>query len=172
MCLDFFLGCCSSGHRCSHNVSYLDVCLYYVTIQNLVYGCGRPLLKAGTNHRHTVANMCSNPLICPSSFLQAYNAIPFKWLKLFNRCTYSSAGHVANTVCLSKHHNYCLQSQNRDCKDRPSECQLITDDPTNEALTLQLLSMHILYPGANEPTLRVLHFFFWQCICQKNNIYT
>ena len=53
----------------------------------------RPLLNAATHHGYTVINMCSNSSICPSSFPQAYNVTPFKWLKSFNWSTYSSAGH-------------------------------------------------------------------------------
>ena len=36
--------------------------------------------------------------------------------------------NVANTVHLSKHHSYCLQSQNRGHKDRPPEHHLIAND--------------------------------------------
>ena len=39
MCPDFFPGCCSGGHSCSHSASILT-CLYYAVVQNLVYGCG------------------------------------------------------------------------------------------------------------------------------------
>ena len=53
----------------------------------------RPLLKAATHHRYTVPNNCSNPPICPSRFPQAYNATPFKWLRLFNMSTFSSVWH-------------------------------------------------------------------------------
>ena len=52
----------------------------------------RPPLKTVTYHKNIVPNMCSNSSICASSFLQAYNATPFKWLKLFNSSIYSSAG--------------------------------------------------------------------------------
>ena len=46
----------------------------------------RSLLKAATQHRHIVPNMCSNPSICSSNFPQAYNATSFKWLNCDNRC--------------------------------------------------------------------------------------
>ena len=56
---------------------------------------GLQVWDCSTDHcwqqRHTT-NMCCNPSICPASFPQAYNVIPFKWFKLFNRSTYSSAG--------------------------------------------------------------------------------
>ena len=71
----------------------LDVRLYYAADQDLVSGVGTfhiPLLKAATYHRYIMPNMCRNPSICPSSFPQVYNATPFKWLKLFNRSTFSS----------------------------------------------------------------------------------
>ena len=45
---------------------------------------GWPPLLA-THYRYIVPNICSNPSICPYSFLQAYNATPFKWLKCNNR---------------------------------------------------------------------------------------
>ena len=48
------------------------------------------------NQRHTMIH-CTQHVqhtsICPSSFPQAYNATPFKWLKLFNKSTYLSPGH-------------------------------------------------------------------------------
>ena len=74
----------------------LDVHLYYVAIQNLVYGYG--------NVPQSTAESSVTPLIhCAQhvqqsvdmsiNFPQAYNATTFKWLKLFNRTTYWSAGH-------------------------------------------------------------------------------
>ena len=68
-----------------------------LTVQNLVYVCGvipQSTAESSAHHRYIALNTCSNPLICPSSLPQAYNAIPFEWLKLFNRSTYLLAGHI------------------------------------------------------------------------------
>ena len=68
----------------------LDMRLYYVANQNLVYVCGN-VPQTTTQSSDTLlipcVNMYINPSICPSSFLQV------KWLKLFNRSMYSSEGH-------------------------------------------------------------------------------
>ena len=131
----------------------LDLCLYCVAIQYLVYRCG--------NVPQTTAEISNTPRIhCAQHVQQSIDMSiqlpaglqchPFKWLKLFNRSgawLYPRV-NVANTFHLSKNHSYCLQNQNRGCKDRPPERHLIT--VTNEMLKLQPLSMHILYPGTNE----------------------
>ena len=96
MCSDFFPGCCSGCHHCSH---YASIITYVCTTQpSRTWSAGvgmfhKPVLKAATYHQYIVPNMCSNPSVCPSSFPQAYSAIPFKWLKLFNSSAYSSGEH-------------------------------------------------------------------------------
>ena len=108
----------------------LDMRLYSAAVQNLVYGVvmfHRPLLKAG----HTTDTLC---LTCStSSFPQAYKATPFKWLKLFNRSTYSSAEHGCSLermlqTCSPLKAPQFTASQNRGRKYRPSERYLIADD--------------------------------------------
>ena len=47
---------------------------------------------------------------------------------LVGRTWLYSRVNVANTLNLSKHHSYCLQSQNRGRKDRSPERHLIADD--------------------------------------------
>ena len=138
MCLDFFPGCSSSGHRCSHNATILTCDCTMRLSRTWSSGVGlfyRPLLKAATHHRHTVLNMCSNPSLCPSSFPLAYNATSCSncWscsteVILVGGAWMYPRVNVANTVHLWKHHSYCLQSQNRGCKDRPPEHHLITND--------------------------------------------
>ena len=110
MCTDFFPGCCSSGHRCSHSASVLTSVCTIRPSRTWSMGVGmfdKPLPKATIHHLYTVPNMCSNPSICPSSFPQVYNATPFKWLKLFNKEYVLVGGawlyprvNVANTVHL------------------------------------------------------------------------
>ena len=93
MCPDLFLGCCSDGHNCSHIASILKcVCTTRPsrTWSEGVVMINIQLLKAATHSRYTVLSMCSNPSMCPFRFPQATS---FKWLKLFNRSTYSSAEH-------------------------------------------------------------------------------
>ena len=74
----------------------LDVHLYYLAVQNLVYGRGNvpqtTAEKSDTPPTHCAQHVQQS--INMSIFPQAYNATPFKWLKLFNRSMYSSAGHV------------------------------------------------------------------------------
>ena len=86
--------CYSGSHHCMHNASVLTCICTMRPSRTWSISMGmfhRPLLKAATHHQYIVHNMCSNPSICPSSFLQAYNVTPFKGLKLFNRSTYRHA---------------------------------------------------------------------------------
>ena len=86
MCPDFFPGC---SHLCSHNVLILMCICTKQPSRTWSTGVGmfyRPMLKVATHQRYIVPNMCSNLSICPSSFLQAYNAILFKWPNCDNRC--------------------------------------------------------------------------------------
>ena len=135
-------------HRCFHNASILTcVCITRPSESGLrVLGCF-------THHcwrqRHIVLDMWSNPSICPMQLHAGLQFPPFKWLKLFNRSTYSSVVvprvNFANTAHLSKHHSYCLQNKNRGRKKigfLSSSWSPIT--VTNESLTLQPLIMHTL----------------------------
>ena len=144
---DYFPECCSGGHRWSQNATILKrVCTRRFS---MVYGCGnvsRPLLKAATHHRYIVINMCSNSSICPSSFQQAYYATPFKWLKVLNRSTYSPKGYGCTL-------EWMLQTPFTSQSTTVTGLLSAISSPmtvTNESLTLQPLSIHILYPGANE----------------------
>ena len=160
MCPDFCSGCCSGGHRFSHNASILTC--FSTTRPSRTWSTGvgkfhRPLLKAATHHGYIVSNMCSNSSICPSSFPHAYNAIPLKWLNLFNRSTYSSMGHGCTLEWL-------LQTLFTSRSTTVTICRVKTEGAktdllsaiwsqmtvTNESLTLQPVSMHLLHPGANE----------------------
>ena len=89
MCPDFFPGCCSGVHHCSHNASILMCVCNMWPSRIWSTGVGmfhRSLLKSAAQHRYIVSNMCSNPLICPFTFPQAYNATRFKWQNCDNRC--------------------------------------------------------------------------------------
>ena len=74
--------------------------------------------------------------------------------------------NVANTVHLSKHHNYCLQSQNRGHKDRPPEHHLIAND-RDKWITNATTPEYAQWTQS----LRVLHLFFWQCISTASCAY-
>ena len=73
----------------------IDVRLYYLAAQNLVYGCG--------NIPQTTAESSDTPpILCAQHVQQSVDMSiqfpaglqsPFKWLKLFNTSTYLSAGH-------------------------------------------------------------------------------
>ena len=99
---DFFPGC---GNRCSHSASILTCVFTTRPSRTCFRGVGmshKPLLKAKTHHRHIVPNICSNPLICPSSVQLVFNTTPFKWLKLFNRSNLGLlvAGHGCTLACM------------------------------------------------------------------------
>ena len=133
----------------------LDAYLYYAAVQNVIYGYGmfhRPLLKQW-HHRYIVPNVCNDPSICPSSFPKAYNATTFKWLKLFNRNTYSSAGLDCTLESMSQTPFTSLSTTVTACR--------VKTEGTKTGLLSTIWSPMTM---TNEPlTLRVLHFFR-QCI--------
>ena len=117
----------------------LDIHLYYAAIQNLVHGCRNvPQITAESSdispihwvhHAQQSVNMSiqlPTGLQCDliQMVQQEYVFVKGTWL-------YPKV-NVANTVHLSKHHSYCLQSQNRGHGDRLPECRLMT--MTNEPL--------------------------------------
>ena len=138
MCPDFFPGCCSSSHCCSHNASIYTCICTLCPSRTWSAGVGmfhRLLLKAATHHQYNVPNMCNNLSICPFSFLQDYNVTPFKLAEVVQEEYVLNSGtwlyprvNAANTIHLSTHHSYCLQSQNRGHKDRPPGHYPIVDD--------------------------------------------
>ena len=66
------------------------------SLASVIHGRPEPSLRGG-NVPHTTAESSDTPIHCvqhvqqhvemPTSFPHAYNATPFKWLKLFNRST-------------------------------------------------------------------------------------
>ena len=140
---------------------------------------GLQLWECSTDHcwkkRHTTDtlyrytdNVCSNPSICTSNFPQAYSATPFKWLKLFSWSTpmYSSAGHgctlewMLQTLFTSYSTRVTVSRvKNEGAKTGLIESHLIADN-RDKWITLQPLSMHILYPDVNEPSLWGCYIFF------------
>ena len=134
MCPDF-IGCCSGGHRCSHNASILTCVCTTRPSRTWSMGVGmflRPLLKAATHHRYIVPK-CSEIRRClPASSRPAMrcrsNSSSSKRVSTHRPGMVVPYSEFANTVHLSKHHSYCLQSQNTGCKDRPPERHLIADD--------------------------------------------
>ena len=67
----------------------------------------KPLLIAATHHWYIVTNMCSNPSTCPSTFLQAYNAMPFKWPNCNNRC--KMLGTIYHRMTFGTFMTICMQ---------------------------------------------------------------
>ena len=120
----------------------------------------RPLLKAAAHHQYIVPNMCSNPSISPFSFPHAYNATPCKWLKLFNRSTYSLAGHgctlewMLQTLFISQSITLTACKVKTEGANRRHQLTAAPMTVIKESLTLQALGMHTLYPGANELSVR------------------
>ena len=85
----FFPECCSGGTMRRS---------WRATALRGHWECSLRMWELSTDHwwkqqLHTTDTLCRNPSICSWSFPHAYNATPLKWLKLFNRSTYSSAGY-------------------------------------------------------------------------------
>ena len=116
----------------------LDVRMYYAAVQNLVYGCGNvPQTTAESSDTPSIhcalymqqsidmsmelpAGLQCDPIQTAEVVEQGYALVSGAWL--YPRV------NVAHTVHPSKHHSYCLLSQNRGRKDRLPECHLIADD--------------------------------------------
>ena len=123
----------------------------------------RPLLKAATHHRYNVSNMCSNPSICPSSFLQAYNATPFKWLKLVNRTMYSSEVHGCTLEWMKQTLFTSRSTTVTACrvKTEGAKTGLLSADDCDKLITNTTTPQHAhIIPWCQRTqSLRVLHFF-------------
>ena len=163
MCPDFFPGCYSGGRHCSHNASILTcvcvcVCVYYAAVQNLVHGCGNvPQTIAESSDTLPIhcAQQVEQSVDMSNQLLAGFNAIPFKWLKLFIRSTYSSAGYGCTL-------EWMLQTLFTSQSTIVTACRVKTEGAKRGLLSamwssmtvtnksLQPLSMEILYPGANE----------------------
>ena len=112
---------------------------------SILYGRPEPGLQVrecSTNHCwkqwHTTDTLCPtcaaiHRYVHPAS-RKPKNVTLFKWLKLFNGNTYSSAMHGCTLewqlqkLFTFQSTSYCLQSQNRGHKDRPPERHLIAND--------------------------------------------
>ena len=110
MCPDFFPGCCSGGHRCSHIASILTcVCTTRPSrTWPMVFECS-------TDHywkqRHIIDTLCPTcaaiQSICPSSFPQAYNATPCKWSNYDNR--YKILGKIYRRMTFGTFMTVCMR---------------------------------------------------------------
>ena len=116
----------------------LDVHLSYVAIQNLVYKCGnvpQTTAESGNtppiHHAQYMQQSINMSIQLPSGLqcdpVQKAEVVQEKYILIGGTCMYPSV-NVANILHFSKHHSYCLQSQNRGHKDRSPERHLITDD--------------------------------------------
>ena len=116
----------------------LDMRLYCMAIQNLVYRCGNV-------PQTTVESSDAPPIHCVQHLQQSINmsiqlpahlqCIPIQMAEVVQQEYILIGGvwlyprvNVANTIHPSKRNSYCLQSQNRGLKDRPPEHPLIADD--------------------------------------------
>ena len=116
----------------------LDMHLYYVTLQNLIYGRGN-VLQTTTESSNTLPIHCNQyvqqsvnmsnqlPAGLQCDPIQMAEVIQLEYVLVGGSWLYRSV-NVANTVHLAKHHSYCLQCQNRGREDRPPEHHLIADD--------------------------------------------
>ena len=138
----------------------LDLHLYYLTIQNLVHGCGNvpqttaensdtPPIHCTKHVQQSVDMSIQLPVGLQCYPVQMTEVVQQEYVLIREAWLYPRV-NVPNTVHLSKHHSYCLQSQNRGRNDRPPEHHLITLTMTTESLTQQPLSVHILYPGGSK----------------------
>ena len=128
MCLDFFPECCSGGHYCSHNASILTC--FCTTWPSRTWSTGvgmfhRPLLSAVTE-------------VVQQEYILVGGAWLYPRVNVANTVTSPS---TTVTACRFK-------IEGTKASLLSSIWSLLT--MTNESLTLQPLSMHILYPGANE----------------------
>ena len=115
----------------------LDVHLHCAAIQNLVYGYGNvPQTTAESSdtapihYNHYVQQAVHMSIQLPADLqcnhVQLAEVVQQEYVLDGGAWLYPRV-NVANTVHLSKHHSYCLQSQSRDRKDRPPERHLIAD---------------------------------------------
>ena len=166
MFLDFFPGCCSGGHYCSQCVN-LDVCLYYVAIQNLIYGCG--------NVPQTTAECSDTPLMlwCPTCAaihwyalqlpaglqfdpVQMAEVVQQEYVLFVGAWLYTRV-NVANTVTACR------------VKTEGTKTVLLSAiwsqmTVANESLMLLPLNKHILYHGANEHSPWKCCIFFFPAV--------
>ena len=163
MCPDFFPACCSGGHHCSHNASILTcVCTRGCLESSLwVWECSTDHCWSSDTpqiHLQQSVNMSiqlpaglqCDPIQKTEAVQQEHALVRVAWL--YPRM------NVANTVHLWKHHSYCCRVKTESAKTGLLRVSWSPMTVTNELLTLQHLSMHIIYPGANEHSL--WGFFF------------
>ena len=130
----------------------LDVHVYYAAVLNLVYGWR----NASQSTAKSSDNIYSNLSLFISIYLQAYNAMLFKWLKLFNKSMYLSTRHgytlewILHTLFISK----SIKITACKFKTEGTQTGLLNADDCDKWITntVQPLSMYILYLGANEHT--------------------
>ena len=107
-------------------------------VQNLVYGCRNvPQTIAKSNDTPPIdcVQHVQESVDMPIQILSSLECDPFQMAEVVQQEYVLVGGawlyprvNVANTVHLSKHHSYCLQSQNKGRKDRPPERHLIAND--------------------------------------------
>ena len=116
----------------------LDVRLYYAAVQNLVYGCENvrqttaessdtPPVHCDQHVQQSVDTSIQLPTGLKYDPVQMTDVVQQEFLLVGGACLFLRV-NLVNTVHLSKHHSYCLQSQNRELKDRTPERHLIADD--------------------------------------------
>ena len=102
----------------------LDVRMYYVTVQNLVYVCrssDKTPIHSTQHVQHSIEMSIQVPTGLPEIVQQEY--------ALFGGSGLYPRVNVVNTVHLSKLHSYYLQRRKRVRKDRSPVYHLIADDP-------------------------------------------
>ena len=118
----------------------LDMHLYYVAVQNLVYRYGNVLQTTAESNdtppihcaQHVQQSVdMSIQLQLPAGLqcdrVQMVEVVQQEYL-LVGRVWLYHTVNVTNTVHLSVYHSYCLQSENRGREERPPERHLIADD--------------------------------------------
>ena len=131
MCPDLFPGCCSGGHAArtirasilrDRSEPGLRVweCSTAERSATPPIHCAQHVQQSVDMSIQLPADLQCDPVQMAEVVEQVYVLIGRAWL--YPRVNF------ANTVHLSKHHSYCLQSQISVSKDRPSERHLIADD--------------------------------------------
>ena len=118
MCSDFFPGCCSGCHRCSHSSSILTCLCTTRPFKTWSTGVGifyRPLLKAATHHRYIVQQSFNMSIQLPAGLkcdpIQMAEVVQQEYILVRRAWLYPRVN-----VAPLKAPQLLLQSQNRGAK--------------------------------------------------------
>ena len=149
----------------------LDVRLYYVVVQNLVYGCGN-VPQVTTERSDTPSILLQQSVDRSTQVSAGLQCDPIQMAEVVQQEYVLVGGsrlylrvNVGNSVHLSTHLSYCLQSQRRGRKDRPPERHMIADDRHKWITNTTTPQFAQIIPWCEwTQSLWALQFFYRQCI--------